>query len=182
MGGLQLVAAWGPRLDEHSGHGDHGQTAVVQLGSQLQLSLSRVLCCAGSSCSPEQGLISTASTQSGVWKNWEVFGKISSATPGFSCPSSRCRSCRAHLRPNLSMDCCVSCRRHPKNLLRSSSCFPSCDFFPIFQLLQPSGRTCHKRSHQGTDPGTSKLIKRNNCSNCDATPTSKNQQVGQKLT
>lgn len=65
MGGLQLVAAWGPRLDEHSGHGDHGQTAVVQLGSQLQLSLSRVLCCAGSSCSPEQGLISTASTQSG---------------------------------------------------------------------------------------------------------------------
>ena len=80
------------------------------------------------------------------------------------------------------MDCCVSCRRHPKNLLGSSSCFPSCDFFQSSRLLQPSGRTCHKRSHQGTDPGTSKLIKRNNCSNCDATPTSKNQQVGQKLT
>lgn len=132
MGGLQLVAAWGPRLDEHSGHGDHGQTAVVQLGSQLQLSLSRVLCCAGSSCSPEQGLISTASTQSGRIGN---FGKISSTTPGFSCPSSRCRSCRAHLRPNLTMDCCVSCRRHPKNLLGSSSCFPSCDLFPIFETI-----------------------------------------------
>mmetsp|Transcript_76795 Transcript_76795/g.120951 ORF Transcript_76795/g.120951 Transcript_76795/m.120951 type:complete len:279 (-) Transcript_76795:153-989(-) len=30
-------------LDQHSSHGDHGQTPVVQLGGQLQLALGRVL-------------------------------------------------------------------------------------------------------------------------------------------
>ena len=30
-------------LDEHSSHGDHGQTAVVQLSGELQLTLSRIL-------------------------------------------------------------------------------------------------------------------------------------------
>ena len=37
------ICYWGPRLDEHSSHGSHGQTAVVQLSGELQLALSRIL-------------------------------------------------------------------------------------------------------------------------------------------
>ena len=160
------------RLDEHSSHGNHGQTAVVQLSGELQLTLSRILEATqplllmvfyfvrgfACTCLPRYDLKQQ--------KCYEctLHHCIYLEAPGSSCPSSQCQSCLVHLKsgwPSWFVDTChfvsgIASIAISYVLYFMQTCSSECRY----SLLQkPRDHTCHRQSHPGIGPAHYKKAK-----------------------